>query len=84
MKSLSLKVIIHIIFTLFKIFRVVFSNCLITTTFYIISISISGVTLGDDILRHVKTYVTKNKLINGENFIIEGPVSYTFENAYFR
>lgn len=29
-------------------------------------------------MRHVKTYVTKNKLINGENFIIEGPVSYTF------
>ena len=23
-------------------------------------------------MRHVKTYVTKNKLINGENFIIEG------------
>lgn len=34
-------------------------------------------------MKHIKTYVTDNIEIDNVKYKIEGPVSHSFENAYF-
>ena len=79
MKSLSLKVIIHIIFTFSKIFVFYYYLIVHVQPFIYNKFNNKLSHLHKEMItRHVKTYVTKNLKLSDTTFVIEGPISYNF------